>query len=247
MLKSIEKSFDRQIEILPLGDIHFGARGFDEEKWNHTKEYLNNNPEVYLIMVGDESNMSLRHSCGTPWDDCMTPQEQVDWVISELTPYKERILAAVGSNHFTNRVIKDTGINISKMVYETLGCGDVYRDGLAPCRFEVEGKLWKIWCAHGNGGGMRVGGAINRNEQFMAITDADLWISGHVHKPATASAGRLVYNGAGGYDVVPMRQLIVPSYLGYSGYAEMGMLLPSGFVQNSVILTKDSLSLKEIV
>ena len=53
-------------------------------------------------------------------------------------------------------------------------------------RRKSEGRqtTYSIYVNHGNGGGRRLGGKINRLADYAQIVDADVYVCGHTHSPA---------------------------------------------------------------
>ena len=49
--------------------------------------------------------------------------------------------------------------------------------------------VYTVYATHGSGGGRKEGGKINRLADLAQIVDADVYIMGHVHTPATFRSG----------------------------------------------------------
>lgn len=228
------------ITIVPLGDVHYGAREFNEDRWREAVERIKNDPRCYTVLLGDMIDNGLRNSITNVYEQTAMPGEQKMWLSSALEPIKDKILAAVGGNH-ERRTKKEADNDPLYDVMCKLGIENVYRHRIAflNVRFLPEGNVrsklglartsFAIAITHGAGGGMYPGAGANRNAMFGAYIDGiDVLITGHTHKPMTFPVSKLVFNRVDGsarqeqYTVVT-----ASSFLDYGGYPIEKMLPPA--------------------
>lgn len=228
------------ITIVPLGDVHYGAKEFNEELWNKAVKRVKDDPNCYAVLVGDMIDNGLKNSVTNVYEQTAMPGEQKKWLANALAPIKDKIIAAVGGNH-ERRNKKEVDDDPLYDVLCRLGIETVYRHRIAflYVRFIPEGTArtkenrcriaYALAITHGAGGGMYVGSGANRNAMFGAYIDGlDCLITGHTHKPMTFPVSKLVFNGHD--NKITQNQFTVvtaSSFLNYGGYPVERLLTPT--------------------
>lgn len=224
------------ITIIPIADVHLGARECMEQEFMRFLDTVRSKPNVYLILGGDLINNATRSSISNIFEETMRPAEQKKCMAKMLAPVADRILAAVGGNH-ERRSGKDADDDPMYDILCKIDREDIYRENMAFLKLQFgnskgdgeHNPTYTLVVTHGAGGGMLTSGAVLRGERFgYAVDGMDALIMGHTHKPFTTVPGKIVidkYNNR--VTVKPFKVINMTSWLDYSGYAMAKMLLPS--------------------
>ena len=224
------------ITIIPIADVHLGARECMEQEFMRFLDTVKSKPNVYLILGGDLINNATRSSVSNIFEETMRPAEQKKCMAKMLAPVADRILAAVGGNH-ERRSGKDADDGPMYDILCKIDREDIYRENMAFLKLQFgnskgdgeHNPTYTLVVTHGAGGGMLTSGAVLRGERFgYAVDGMDALIMGHTHKPFTTVPGKIVidkYNNR--VTVKPFKVINMTSWLDYSGYAMAKMLLPS--------------------
>lgn len=240
MLKDFEMvkhSFDNNITIFPISDVHYGALEHMQKEWNDFCKMVEQTPNAYIILGGDLVNNNVR-TCGfiNPYDELVRPREQKKKMVEFLEPIKDRILCAVSGNHEA-RSIKDDDIDITYDIMTKLDIEDLYRPNMAFMKVSLGHRnhdntpiaSYTFAVTHGAGGGIYTGATVNRNERFGNIIEGlDCLIVGHTHKGTVSKPSKIVIDRKN--DTVSVQHYTVismVSWLNYGGYAMQKMLLPA--------------------
>lgn len=233
------------INIIPLGDIHLGAEECDEEEVMRTINYVKDNPNTYVILLGDLVENATRNSVGDVFGQIATPQNQLNHLVRILEPIRDKILVSCNGNH-EQRTYKETGIDVGEELMHRLGLSRFYsRDGgyLFLSFGKNKGRenkrhTFRIYFTHGHGGGGSTGTSVNNNENMKNIVDADIYMSGHTHKPASIPA--TYFSGdARAKSIQQMNRLFVTctGYLKYGGYGQRARYTPTPITQEIINLS----------
>lgn len=170
----------KEIALAGIGDLHAGSSAFMEgafKKW--VRECKDNG--YLVILMGDLCEMAIRASPSDVYDQTMSPDEQIAYVIDELTPIKDQILGGINGNHGAGRLIKSVGVNPDGWICNQLGVP--HFGPVCYGRLKVGAANWKIMAAHGTGGGSLLGSKLNVASEKMTkiCPNADLYMCGHTH------------------------------------------------------------------
>lgn len=233
------------IQIVPISDVHLGAREFSEERWIKFIETVKDTPNMYIILGGDLINNSTRNSVSNIFDERMRPSDQKKLMVNYLVPIRDRILCSVTGNH-ERRSGKDADDDPCYDIMAKLDLEHLHRENIAFLKIQMgraracgtRNPTYTIAVTHGSGGGILSGAAINRNERFgYTIDGADALIVGHTHKPMVSQPGKLVIDKQHNtVSVRPFKVIVSTSWLDYGGYAAQKMLLPSSFALQTIEL-----------
>jgi len=97
-----ESREDSLLRFVPLGDIHRGSRGMDEELFYKTLDLIIEH-DLPVILMGDYgefiSKDDRRHDYAGLNLKYVTPEKQYRKIASDLEPIKDNIIALLAGNH----------------------------------------------------------------------------------------------------------------------------------------------------
>ena len=183
----------KEIKVLPVGDYHLGDPQSDYKKIMADLDYIKNNDDVFCCILGDVMNTAIKSSVSDCYGERMSPMEQLQECVKLFEPIREKIMCIVPGNH-ERRIMRETSIDTTLLMATQLGVEDRYSPTSAVL-FIRFGKLddkalrgrkacYTAYVCHGNGGGKREGGKINRLADLASIVDTDFYLCGHTHLPA---------------------------------------------------------------
>lgn len=235
-MKLIKKTFDKDvknIDIIPIADLHIGDKNCDMEMVQSLINYIKNNKNVYCVLNGDILDNAIMDSVGDTYSGS-SPIAQLSMAVELLRPIKDKILSITSGNH-CGRTYKKCGIDLMEVVARELGLHNIYAMDSMTLVLRL-GQLgdsnrqipYTLFVAHGGAGGSTVGGRINGLQRYENVIDADVYIGSHTHQASifpTSSYRVDVRNNT----LQLVNKLFVSngSTLGYGGYAENKVLKPS--------------------
>lgn len=236
------------ITIVPISDVHAGAKEFMESEFVQFIEKVQKRPNTYLLLGGDLINNGTRSSVSNIFEETMRPSEQKKYMANLLKPVADRILAAVSGNH-ERRSGKDADDDPVYDIMCKIDREDVYRENTAFVKIQM-GKpenagqsrpCYVICLTHGHGGGMLTSGAVLRGERYaFALSGIDALIFGHTHKVFTTISGKINVDRINNkVTVQPFHVINMTSWLSYTSYAAQKMLLPSVHSLHTLTLCGD--------
>lgn len=182
-----------EIEVHVIADVHLSDPNCDIRGVQKHVADIAEKDNAYVILAGDLIDNATRSSIGDIYSAQLSPMEQIQLANKTFAPLKGRILCAVPGNH-EERTYRADGIDITWLIANELGAGDRYAPDAAlvfvslgeNSRRKSEGRqtTYSIYVNHGNGGGRKIGGKINRLADYAQIVDADVYVCGHTHSPA---------------------------------------------------------------
>lgn len=171
-----------QIEIIPVGDIHFGSPNCNLKQFKETIKYIEQTQNCYCIGMGDYLDAII------PQDkrfDASAEFNQIDDVCQKIKdiflPIKSKILLLLTGNHEYTLHAKgfgDTTLRLSRELQVPYGGFSCF------LRIETnEHPIRKItgYLHHGFFTGRQRGSKINNLENLMRDYDADFYLAGHSH------------------------------------------------------------------
>lgn len=232
------------IEIHPLFDLHLGDAQSDLGNIKRILKHIEETPNAFCILGGDLMDNAITASIGDTYSEKLSPMEQLKKCTEIFSPIKEKIICIVPGNHEA-RTYKTDGIDITALMAEQLGKGDVYsstsallfiRFGENKTRGYRQRKVaYTIYVRHGSGGGSREGSKINKLADMAQIVDADIYITGHTHLPAVFKTG-YYRTSMSNSSVQFVNKVFVnaAAHLNYGGYGETAGFKPAS-KENPVI------------
>lgn len=234
-----------RLTIIPLADAHYGSPEFNEVRWHNAIKRIQDDPDCFCVLVGDLIDNGLKNSLTNVYEATCSPKAQKEWLVNELSPIAEKILAAVGGNH-ERRSFREADDDPLYDVMVQLGKENVYRPNICfmqikltyPCKGKMKQRYeFSFALTHGSGGGQYIGSSANRAQTYGSyIEGIDCLVTGHTHKPVTFPVAKLAFE----HGAVLKKQFVVAvasSFLDYGGYSVQKMLPPAAHTLTEIILT----------
>lgn len=231
-----------EIEIHPLADLHIGDMCCEYKRILEELDYIKNTPNCYCVLDGDLMDTAIASSIGDTYSSTHNPMEQLQECVNLFAPIKDKIIAVVGGNH-ENRIYRSDGIDITQLMCSQLGISDRYSPttALVFIRFGDDKKhrkvCYSLYMTHGNGGGRKEGGKINRLADLAGIVDADIYLMAHVHQPA-AFRNRFYRCDPQNSSAQLVEHLFVntAAWLNYGGYGDKAGFKPASTINPTIVL-----------
>jgi len=234
------KTAGPKILLVPFGDLHVGAKESNEKKIDEYIDWIKNNKNARVILMGDIMNLGSRDSVGGGvFDDIIEPQEQYNLVLEKFRPIKDRIWGLLAGNHEENRIRSKTSFDLSKMLAKALGVAF----GGFGCYFKVRygSQNYIIYATHGSSGATKAHTRLKAVTDLSGHFDAEIYLHGHLHE--LESYQGLFYRVSKRHaEVVKGKRLFVLTghYLDYEGsYAQAKNMRPTKLGSPKIKLYKD--------
>ena len=182
----------KEIEVMLIADWHWADPASDHDKIRADLEYIKTHDNCFCVLNGDLMNCAIASSVSDTYAETVSPMEELRICEGLFAPLKDKILCVTPGNH-ERRHYKTNGIDITELMCRQLGIEDKYSPttALVFIRFgrhctKQHGRkiLYTMYVSHGNGGGRKEGGKIQRLVDCSTIVDADIYCVGHTHLPA---------------------------------------------------------------
>ena len=222
---------------MPVADYHWADPNSDHNKIMADIGYIRDHDDVYCVLNGDLLDCAIASSIGDTYGASTTPMDELNVCMELFKPISHKILCVVPGNH-ERRHYKTNGIDLTMLMCKQLGIEERYSPttALIFLRFGRLDKVknhgrkaaYTIYVSHGNGGGRKEGGKIQRLVDLSTIVDADCFICGHTHLPAILKDNFARPNMANSSITYGTRLYVNTSAkLQYGGYGDtMGFKVP---------------------
>lgn len=179
----------KELLLLPTQDVHYGNPLFSKHHFLEHIGFIDRTPNAVTVLNGDLCESSLRTSKGDIFRQVGTPQDQRDWIITQLRPLadKGKILSMTTGNH-ENRIYNETGIDISKDIAKELNVpyrpeGLLVKISVGSGNSGHDDKPYVYWVyhTHGYGGARTKASKAVKVERTATWIDADVYIMAHDH------------------------------------------------------------------
>ena len=237
MKVKVVKTRKNELLLIPIGDLHIGDKAFNKESEVKLLSYIKwvkNNPNAYVLLLGDLINNATLESPSSPFQQNMNLQEQIDAVVNYFKPIKDRIVGAISGNH-EQRLESYCGYNPTISICDRLGCYYFGYDGVVIFRLGCHGKRnssrasFSFYMHHTTGGGSTIGGKINRADMLRRIIcNCDGYLGAHNHMLGVVHTGIFKVNETT-EKIEFLRQMVIDcgGYISYEdSYANQKQLPP---------------------
>ena len=224
------------IDVLPVADYHWADPNSNHDKIMEDIAYIRDNEDVYCVLNGDLMDCAIASSIGDTYGATLSPMDELKACVDLFKPIAHKILCVVPGNHEA-RHYRTNGIDMTSLMCDQLGISDRYSPttALLFIRLGKNGDsknhgrkvAYTIFVSHGNGGGRKEGGKIQRLVALSTIIDADVYICGHTHLPALLKdnfARPCMANSSITYGT--RLYVNTSAKLNYGGYGETGAFKP---------------------
>lgn len=241
-----EPKQDRALHLYAIGDLHVGNKLHNAQKLRPIIEYIAEDPDGYVIFLGDQAETATKESVGKGLlDENEHLKEQLDTLYAILQPLAAlgRIIGIHEGNH-EYRVEQMVGIDPMEWLARWLGVP--YLGWQAFTRITVGKQSYLVHSYHGKSSAATIGGQLNAAIKLLSQVDADLYLSGHTHGPAYVKIPRLVEDRKTKRIVRKLHHFyICTAWLDYfGGYAEMKALPPGQVAPSRIRLYADQHHIK---
>lgn len=180
----------KKITIAPLYDIHYGAEGCDEKKFDEYIDWIAKTDNVFCILGGDNLENALADSPGGAiFEQMMRPQKQVTQFEEKIAPIAHKILWALPGGH-EERSKKRSDIDPLYFICRNLGIPYYNQPIFADILWN--GYVFSFYCHHGVTNSRTEGGKLNAASRPLAYTEFTMfYIMGHVHDEVTNPSIRI--------------------------------------------------------
>lgn len=182
----------KSIELLVLADFHYGSPNADRGLIRKDVEYVRDHENAYCVLAGDLLDCAIKTSLGDVYTN-MSPMQELNELAELLRPVSRKVVGVVPGNHEA-RHYKTNGVDVTRILVDELGISSQYVEDAAVIflRFGEDQSrnghhrpiCYTVYLTHGNGGGRKEGGKIQRLADYADIVDCDCYICGHTHLPA---------------------------------------------------------------
>jgi hypothetical protein len=261
--KILSKDF-KEIKIVILSDLHYGNPYCSVKHFIRTVNFIKEHDDCFCFLNGDLCESAIKTSKGDIFKQVGSPQDQRDWVIKQLLPIKDKVMACTIGNH-ENRIANEIGMDISADIAKALGCpykaeGILFKLSFGGGNEHHPEKPYVFWSyiTHGYGGARTKSAKAVKVERISSWVHADLYAMSHDHVVNASPNVYLMPDNRGTIDkdtgflsgkVVDHREELVKTnaYLKWGGYAELGGFSPSDLTTPLILfLTPQSPSWKDL-
>ena len=184
----VQERFGRGIEevnVLYLGDCHTGHPNYREDVVDNALEEISSRENGRIVIMGDLTEMALTTSVGNTYEQELTPEQQMDYWVNKLEPYKDMIIAGVGSNH-NERAVREVGMNPCRLIFKMLGIAERFHRYSVLIKWAFNKGCLNNFIQHGATGARTDGGILNKMKEMNNIVEADIYCMGHTHRLITS-------------------------------------------------------------
>ena len=187
----------KEIIIYPIADTHWSDPCSNHKRIMEDIAYIRDTPNVFCVLNGDLMNCAIKSAisnCYVP----ISPMQELEKCVEIFSPIADKVVCVTTGNH-EERHFRTNGIDVTRLFCQQLGIEGKYSPTVAFVflRFgsnsdtSKRGRpiLYTMYVTHGNGGGRKDGGKIQRLADYATICDADIYIAGHTHLGASFKKG----------------------------------------------------------
>ena len=189
-----------EAEIVAVADYHWADPNSDHARILEDIKYIAEHDNVYCVLNGDIMDCAIASSIGDTYSSTLSPMDELRVCVELFKPLAEKgkILCILKGNH-EDRHYRTNGIDLTEIMARQLGIEDRYSPTTALLFIRLgsntDGRnhsrpvAYTMYVSHGNGGGRKEGGKIQRLVDLSTIVDADIYVCGHTHLPAILKDG----------------------------------------------------------
>lgn len=183
-----------EIEIIAFADNHWADPNSDHDKIRSDIQYVLEKDNAFCVLNGDLMDCAIASSVGDTYGASLSPMDELRECVALFKPLADRgkILCVTNGNH-ENRHYRTNGIDLTELMCRQLNIEDRYAPAIAVLfiRFGMQSEkyhnrkvAYTMFVTHGNGGGKKEGGKVQRLVDLSAICDCDIYLHSHTHLPA---------------------------------------------------------------
>jgi hypothetical protein len=201
-------------QLAVLSDVH---EGLNNRKYlqQTVKNLLELGENCKVILGGDSTNTTTKHSKGSVLEETLVGDEQVYALVEDIRPLYEsgQLLGVIGGNHGA-RAYNDAYISVEQMICALLGNRSLYKGEFGLLYFNVNKNCYVHHILHKN----------RKTKNYYDYFNADVTWFEHFHEPSAVPKVAIEHNKYTKKPIVKevweLRQSsfqIFPNYLKASG------------------------------
>lgn len=137
---------DEPMFVLAVSDFHLGSWGTDYDTLMRVTEEILETPNLYLMILGDMEQMSIKLRNVLEISDNLLPTEwQIDMLESWVNDVADKVIAALWDNHSVEREEAVTGRSAYKRLMSRKA---IYHNGIGHLDVTVGGETYRIAASH---------------------------------------------------------------------------------------------------
>lgn len=137
---------DEPIYVLALGDAHLGSWGTDYEVLKQITDEILNTPNLYVILLGDLAQMSIKlRNVLEVSDNALPPKYQMMLLDSWLNEIKHKVICSTWDNHSVMREEAVVGYSKYAEIFERT---TTYFNGIGHLDLQVGQQVYKLAVSH---------------------------------------------------------------------------------------------------
>lgn len=215
-----------KLRLHPICCWHIGATQCDLKFIEEAIKEIKNDPAARWFYMGDGGECVTKLSKGNIFEQTLSPQQQLDYLVELLEPIREKGIGGVRGNH-GNRIDKETGLSFDKSLMNQLGVP--YLGVSAMVNLAINRSSYDVWFHHGAPSGASLQSKVNAAKKAYHIM-ADVRVTGHSHVCMELDPEFYTYaiNEQRRVNIRPVHQLIAGcAYNSWvEGYAEEKLYSP---------------------
>ena len=227
---SLPLSFD-YVYLVPISDVHFGDPLTDTKTLKKYVEWVERNPNAYVLFLGDILNCATKDSASDIYREELSVFEACELVWDTFRNISNRVLGWTEGNH-ERRLYTHTKGYIGSHICSKYRWR-FFRDyAFLKLRFGARknGKplVYTVYAVHGEGPvGVTKGAKINKLQSLNRLLHADIYLMGHLHDSICFREPFYLPDLRNGkVDKIERHFVLTGSFLRYGDYAAR-RLLPS--------------------
>ncbi|MDI3312420.1 MAG: metallophosphoesterase [Thermoanaerobacterium sp.] len=213
----------KSIFILPIGDVHFGSKNYNEKYINQVRRFIDKNKNrTRIILMGDLLENATKSSVGRGvYDENYHTWSQFKKAVSTFYPYRNIIDLIIEGNH-EERIIRDTSFEIVEELSHRLGRPDAYGKITGLINYIMpSGIVYSVFAWHGATGGTKESSAINGLLSMRERALAHIYLMGHTHKLLSFSREMVIPDpGSKKPNIIEQLFINTGTAVSYVGYGE---------------------------
>jgi len=180
-----------EVVLIPIGDIHLGARACDTDALKATIEEVKRTPNAFWLGMGDYSESitisdkrfdlrSVEPTLRSKLDDL--PNACLQQLVGLFSPIKDKCLGLLVGNHEETLRLRQSQ-DIHSALCVALSAKNLGYDALIRWKFR-RGRATStlmVFASHSTIAGRKDGAKVNRMMDVTRNFDADLYLFGHGH------------------------------------------------------------------
>lgn len=208
------------IEIYPIHDMHYGNECFNLQRWNALKKEILEQPNRYVVWIGDLMENAIPGSKSDVFSQMYTPLEQREFVAEQFKDLADRTISINDGNHEYSRSTRAAGLYPLYDCACIAGIEDKYRSAYSVIDVSVGNKdqfrhrrptHYILFTTHH-------AKALKSFASCDALDGFDIFLYGHDHDSIDHPRGKLIYDQqTKTVQFRPIEMINCGSFLNYSG------------------------------